>query len=178
MGCAAAHPFAQSCVGSKKGEPPYWRDVGTIDSYWEANIDLTATAPLLNLYDTRWPIWTYQAQLAPAKFVHNEVERRGMAIESLVSGGSIISGQVLRSVLFSSVRVHSYAQIEWSVLLPEVEIGRGARLNRVVVDHGCRIPDGMVIGHDAQLDAERFFRTDNGITLVTPPMLARLGVQS
>lgn len=104
MGCAAAHPFAQSCVGSKKGEPPYWRDVGTIDSYWEANIDLTATEPLLNLYDTRWPIWTYQAQLAPAKFVHNETERRGVAIESLVSGGSIISGQVLRSVLFSSVR--------------------------------------------------------------------------
>ena len=173
-GCAAAHPFAQSAVTSGSGEEPYWRDVGTIDSYWDANIDLTATDPLLNLYDTRWPVWTYQAQLAPAKFVHNQPDRRGMAIESLVSGGSIISGQVLRSVLFSSVRVHSYTSVEWSVLLPEVEVGRHVRLNRVVVDHGCNIPDGMVIGFDAKLDAERFFRTENGITLVTREMLAKL----
>jgi glucose-1-phosphate adenylyltransferase len=173
-GQAVAHPFEMSCVLSKPGEAPYWRDVGTIDSYWDANIDLTATEPLLNLYDTRWPVWTYQPQLAPAKFVHNEPERRGMAIESLVSGGSIISGEVLRSVLFSSVRVHSHTKVEWSVLLPEVEIGRHVRLNRVVIDRGCHIPDGMVIGHDAEADAQRFFRTEKGITLVTRAMLDKL----
>ena len=174
MAQAAAHPFELSCVGTQPGQAPYWRDVGTIDSYWDANIDLTATDPLLNLYDKNWPVWTYQPQLAPAKFVHNEPERRGNAIESLISGGSIISGQVLRSVLFSSVRVHSYSLVEWSVLLPEVEIGRHVRLNRVVIDRGCRIPDGMVIGHDAEADAKRFFRTDSGITLVTAAMLAAL----
>jgi glucose-1-phosphate adenylyltransferase len=174
MAQAAAHPFELSCVGTQPGQAPYWRDVGTIDSYWDANIDLTATDPLLNLYDRNWPVWTYQPQLAPAKFVHNEPERRGNAIESLISGGSIISGQVLRSVLFSSVRVHSYSLVEWSVLLPEVEIGRHVRLNRVVIDRGCRIPDGMVIGHDAEADAKRFFRTDSGITLVTAAMLAAL----
>ncbi|MBT9597459.1 MAG: glucose-1-phosphate adenylyltransferase [Vitreoscilla sp.] len=174
LGQAAAHPFELSCVGTQPGQVPYWRDVGTIDSYWDANIDLTATDPLLNLYDRNWPVWTYQPQLAPAKFVHNEPERRGNAIESLISGGSIISGQVLRSVLFSSVRVHSHSLVEWSVLLPEVEIGRHVRLNRVVIDRGCRIPDGMVIGHDAEADAKRFFRTDSGITLVTAAMLAAL----
>ena len=174
MGQAAAHPFALSCVGSPAGQAPYWRDVGTIDSYWDANIDLTATDPLLNLYDTRWPIWTYQPQLAPAKFVHNQPGRCGHAVESLVSGGSIISGQVLRSVLFSGVRVHSYASVEWSVLLPEVQVGRHVRLRRVVVDHGCSLPDGLVIGEDAQADAQRFYRTENGITLVTAEMLARL----
>jgi glucose-1-phosphate adenylyltransferase len=173
-GQASAHPFALSCVGGTPGEAPYWRDVGTIDSYWDANIDLTATDPLLNLYDTRWPIWTYQPQLAPAKFVHNQAERRGAAIESLVSGGCIVSGQVLRSVLFSAVRVHSHAQVEWSVLLPGVEVGRRAQLNRVVVDRGCHIPDGLVVGFDAQHDADRFHRTDNGITLITAAMLARL----
>ena len=174
LGQAAAHPFAMSCVTSTAGEQPYWRDVGTIDSFWDANIDLTATEPLLNLYDARWPVWTYQPQLAPAKFVHNQDERRGTAVVSLVSGGSIISGQILRSVLFSSVRVHSWSQVQWSVLLPEVEVGRRVRLNRVVVDRGCHIPDGMVIGEDPQLDAQRFFRTDNGITLVTRAMLAAL----
>jgi glucose-1-phosphate adenylyltransferase len=175
-GNAAAHPFALSCVGTSPGAVPYWRDVGTIDSYWDANIDLTATEPLLNLYDTRWPIWTHQAQLAPAKFVHNEPGRRGLAIESLVSGGSIISGSVLRSVLFSAVRVHSHASVEWSVLLPGVEVGRHVRLRRVVVDRGCTIPDGLVIGEDAQADAARFSRSDSGITLVTAEMLARLAV--
>jgi glucose-1-phosphate adenylyltransferase len=172
--CAAAHPFALSCVTSREGETPYWRDVGTIDSYWDANIDLTATEPLLNLYDTRWPIWTHQPQLAPAKFVHNQDDRRGMAIESLVSGGSIISGKVFRSVLFSGVRVHSYSNVDWSVLLPDVEVGRHVRLNRVVIDRGCVIPDHMVIGEDAASDARRFFRTERGITLVTRPMLAAL----
>jgi glucose-1-phosphate adenylyltransferase len=174
LGQAAAHPFALSCVTSTADEQPYWRDVGTIGSFWDANIDLTATEPLLNLYDTRWPIWTYQPQLAPAKFVHNQDDRRGMAVESLVSGGSIISGNVLRSVLFSSVRVHSYSSVEWSVLLPGVVVGRHVRLNRVVVDRDCHIPDGMAIGEDAALDAQRFFRTDSGITLVTKAMLDAL----
>jgi glucose-1-phosphate adenylyltransferase len=174
MGQAAAHPFALSCVGNQRGQPPYWRDVGTIDSYWDANIDLTATEPLLNLYDTRWPIWTHQPQLAPAKFVHNEPDRRGVAIESLISGGSIISGEVLRSVLFSSVRVHSHSDVQWSVLLPEVVVGRHVRLQRVVVDHGCHLPDGLQVGFDPESDAQRFFRTDNGITLVTQGMLRAL----
>ncbi len=173
-GNASAHPFSLSCVGTKPDEEPYWRDVGTIDAYWDANIDLTATVPLLNLYDTNWPIWTYQPQLPPAKFVHNTDTRRGMAVESMVSGGSIISGHVFRSVLFSSVRVHSYASVNWSVLLPDVQVGRGVRLHRTVIDHGCEIPDGMVIGEDAEADAARFERSENGITLVTRDMLARL----
>ncbi len=170
-GLAVAHPFELSCVGSKIGQAPYWRDVGTIDAYWDANIDLTATDPLLNLYDTNWPIWTYQPQLPPAKFVHNEPDRRGMAIESLVSGGCIVSGSVFRSTLFSNVRVHSHAQVNWSVVLPGVEIGRGARINRAVIDRDCHIPDGMVIGEDAAADAARFYRTESGITLITRDML-------
>jgi glucose-1-phosphate adenylyltransferase len=173
-GNAAAHPFALSAVGTRVNEEPYWRDVGTIDAYWDANIDLTATDPQLNLYDTRWPIWTYQAQLPPAKFVHNQADRRGMAIESVVSGGCIVSGMVERSVLFSSVRVHSYASVAWSVLLPETQVGRGARLTRCVIDRGCMIPDGMVIGEDPVLDAQRFMRSENGITLVTRAMLDKL----
>ena len=173
-GDAVAHPFSMSCVGTKPGQEPYWRDVGTIDAYWDANIDLTATDPHLNMYDTRWPIWTYQAQLPPAKFVHNADDRRGMAVESLVSGGCIVSGHVFRSVLFSSVRVHSYASVNWSVLLPLVKVGRGVRLNRVVVDRGCVLPDGIVIGEDAAEDARRVYRTANGITLVTQAMLDAL----
>ena len=173
-GCATAHPFALSCVSSQPEQEPYWRDVGTIDAYWDANIDLTATVPLLDLYDKRWPIWTYQSQLPPAKFVHNQDDRRGLAIESLVSGGCIVSGAVFRSVLFSSVRVHSHASVNWSVLLPDVQVGRGARLMRVIVDHGCTIPEGLVIGEDAAEDARRFRRSENGITLVTRAMLARL----
>jgi glucose-1-phosphate adenylyltransferase len=174
QGQAVAHPFEYSCVGARIGEAPYWRDVGTIDAYWDANIDLTATDPLLNLYDTNWPIWTYQPQLPPAKFVHNQEDRRGVAVESLVSGGCIISGAVFRSVLFSSVRVHSYSAVNWSVLLPGVQVGRHARLTRVVVDRDCVIPDGMVIGEDADADAEHFYRTESGITLVTRDMLRRL----
>jgi glucose-1-phosphate adenylyltransferase len=171
LGKAAAHPFELSCVGRRLGCEPYWRDVGTIDAYWDANIDLTATDPLLNLYDTRWPIWTYQPQLPPAKFVHNADDRRGMAIESLVSGGCIVSGSVFRSVLFSQVRVHSHSSVNWSVLLPGVTVGRGVRLNRTIVDRGCQIPDGLVIGEDPQQDAARFHRTGNGVTLVTREMI-------
>ena len=174
MGRAAAHPFELSCVGCRLGAEPYWRDVGTIDAYWDANIDLTATDPLLNLYDTRWPIWTYQPQLPPAKFVHNQDDRRGLAIESTVSGGCIVSGAVFRSLLFSQVRVHSYSSVNWSVLLPSVTVGRHARLNRCVVDRACTIPDGMVIGENPEEDAKRFHRSENGIVLVTRDMLARL----
>ena len=173
-GNALAHPFAMSCVGTKPGQEPYWRDVGTIDAYWDANIDLTATDPLLNMDDTQWPIITYQPQLPPAKFVHNQDDRRGMAIESLTSGGCIISGRVFRTVLFSSVRVHSYSVVNWSVLLPLVEVGRGVRLNRVIVDRGCVLPDGIVIGEDPAEDARRFYRTDAGVTLVTQAMLDAL----
>jgi glucose-1-phosphate adenylyltransferase len=174
QGCVLAHPFSMSCVGVRDGLPPYWRDVGTIDAYWDANIDLTATDPQLNLYDRMWPIWTHQSQLPPAKFVHNMGERRGTAIESVVSGGCIVSGSVYRSVLFSIARVHSYSQVNWSVLLPEAEVGRHARLTRVVVDRGVRIPDGLVVGENAEDDARRFYRSENGIVLITAEMIERL----
>ncbi len=174
-GVAIAHPFNESYVGEDESAS-YWRDVGTIDAYWEANMDLTATNPSLNLYDKLWPILTYQEQLPPAKFVHNQMGRCGMAIESMVSGGCIISGRLNRSMLFSSCRIHSYAEIEWSVLLPEVEVGRRARLTRCVVDHGCQIPDGMIIGEDEVEDARRFMRSESGITLITREMLDALRV--
>jgi glucose-1-phosphate adenylyltransferase len=173
-GDARASTFADSCIGYRLGQgDPYWRDVGTVDAYYEANIDLTATTPSLDMYDTSWPIWTYQEQLAPAKFVHNWQNRRGIALESLVSGGCIISGELNRSLLFSQCRVHSYASVDGSVLLPEVEVGRGARLHNCVIDRGCRIPEGTVIGENPEVDARRFYRTARGITLVTPDMLAR-----
>jgi glucose-1-phosphate adenylyltransferase len=172
-GAAMAHPFSRSCVKREPGLPEYWRDVGTIDAYWEANIDLTATTPELDMYDTAWPIWTYQEQLAPAKFVHDAPDRRGTAVQSLVSGGCIISGTLHRSLLFSKCRVHSWARLEGAVLLPEVEVGRRARLTNVVIDRGVRIPEGLVIGEDPAEDARRFLRTERGITLVTRAMLAR-----
>jgi len=174
QGVAYAQPFAEACVRSQGDGEAYWRDVGTIDAYWEANIDLTATQPQLDLYDQNWPIWTYQEQLPPAKFVHNAGDRRGSAIESMVSGGCIISGELNRSLLFSSVRVHSWAKVNWSVLLPKVVVGRHARLTKVVVDRSCVIPDDLVVGEDPELDARRFHRTDSGVTLITRPMLARL----
>jgi glucose-1-phosphate adenylyltransferase len=174
QGVVYAQPFDDACVRSEDGEAPYWRDVGTIDAYWEANIDLTATKPQLNLYDRNWPIWTYQEQLPSAKFVHNEADRRGVAIESMVSGGCIISGGLFRSLLFSNCRVHSWSQVNWSVLLPGVQVGRRARLTKVVVDRGCRIPDEMIVGEDPEEDALRFRRTPNGVTLITRPMLAKL----
>ena len=176
-GVARAHSFARSCVHAPeeaKEKENYWRDAGTLDAYWEANIDLTATDPALNLYDNSWPIWTYQQQLPPAKFVHNVGDRRGVAIESNVSGGCIISGELNRSLLFSSCRIHSYAKVDWSVLLPEVQIGRGARISRCIIDHAVVIPPGMVIGENAEEDAKRFRRTPNGITLVTQQMLDRI----
>lgn len=174
-GVAAAHHFVDSCVTTSKSSAPYWRDVGTIDAYWEANIDLTAVEPELDMYDTRWPIWTYQEQLPPAKFVFNRDDRRGMAVDSLVSGGCIISGShVDRSLLFSRCRVNSYCRLSESILLPGVQVGRYSRLRRAIIDRGCVIPQGMVIGEDLIEDARRFERTENGITLVTQDMLDRL----
>lgn len=173
-GQVVAHFFQDSCVYNSEKVPAYWRDVGTIDAYWEANIDLTATVPELNLYDRSWPIWTYQEQLPPAKFVHNEANRRGEAIESSVSAGCILSGSVHNSLLFSNCRVHSYTQIHGAVLLPEVQVGRNVRLTKVVVDRGCRIPDGLVVGEDPAEDARRFYRSEGGVTLITPRMLEKL----
>lgn len=173
-GQVVAHFFQDSCVYNSEKAPAYWRDVGTIDAYWEANIDLTATVPELNLYDRSWPIWTYQEQLPPAKFVHNEANRRGEAIESSVSAGCILSGSVHNSLLFSNCRVHSYTQIHGAVLLPEVQVGRNVRLTKVVVDWGCRIPDGLVVGEDPDDDARRFYRSEGGVTLITPRMLEKL----
>ena len=173
-GQVVAHFFQDSCVYNSEKAPAYWRDVGTIDAYWEANIDLTATVPELNLYDRSWPIWTDQEQLPPAKFVHNEANRRGEAIESSVSAGCILSGSVHTSLLFSNCRVHSYTQIHGAVLLPEVQVGRNVRLTKVVVDRGCRIPDGLVVGEDPDDDARRFYRSEGGVTLITPRMLEKL----
>ncbi|MFZ2628918.1 MAG: glucose-1-phosphate adenylyltransferase [Rugosibacter sp.] len=170
-----AHSFADSCVGMDSSGIPYWRDVGTIDAYWEANLELTKVTPELNMYDETWPIWTHQEQLPPAKFVFDDDDgRRGTAIDSLVSGGTIISGAaVYRSLLFSRVRVHSYAQVEDSVILPDVTIGRHARLRRVILDKHCHIPEGMSIGFDPEADRQRFHVNGNGITLVTPEMLGQ-----
>jgi glucose-1-phosphate adenylyltransferase len=174
-GEAVAHPFGLSCVKSSTKAPAYWRDVGTIDAYWAANLDLTRTVPELDMYDREWPIWTYQEQLPPAKFVFDDDRRRGMAVDSLVSGGCIISGTLVRrSVLFSKVRLHSYSRVEESVLLPEVDVGRHCHLRKVVIDTGCHIPDGMSIGLDPTEDARRFFRTEQGVVLVTRAMLERL----
>ncbi len=169
-----AHRFSDSCVISQPGEAPYWRDVGTVDAYWEANMELTKVTPDLNLYDENWPIWTYQAQLPPAKFVFDDEIRRGSAVDSLVSGGCIISGaSVKRSLLFSNVYVHSYAEVSDSVILPDVDIGRGAVLHRAVVDKGCKIPEDLVVGRDPVEDAKRFHVTKKGITLITPDMLGQ-----
>jgi len=168
-----AHRFTDSCVGAAGGNY-YWRDVGTVDAYWEGNMELTKVVPELNLYDRQWPIWTYQEQLPPAKFVFDNEERSGRAVDSLVSGGCIISGaKVSNSVLFSDVRVNSYSTIEGSVILPKVDIGRYVTLNRVIVDKGVRIPDGMEIGVDPEEDRKRFHVTEKGITLVTPDMLGQ-----
>jgi len=168
-----AHRFTDSCVGAKDGNH-YWRDVGTIDAYWEANMELTKVIPELNLYDKEWPIWTYQEQLPPAKFVFNDEGRTGKATDSLVSGGCIISGSaVTSSVLFSDVRVHSYCEIEASVILPKVKVNRNVVLKNAVIDRGCIIPEGMQIGVDLALDAKRFYVSEKGITLVTPDMLGQ-----
>jgi glucose-1-phosphate adenylyltransferase len=169
-----AHRFGDSCVVSEDGQP-YWRDVGTVDAYWEANMELTRVTPALDLYDEVWPIWTHQEQLPPAKFVFDDDGRRGMAIDSLVSGGDIISGAVVRrSLLFSNVRVDNRSVIEDCVVLPDVTVGADVTLNKVIVDKRCVIPDGMRIGVDRSEDEARGFHiTERGITLVTPDKLGQ-----
>ncbi|MBL8566779.1 MAG: glucose-1-phosphate adenylyltransferase [Hyphomicrobiaceae bacterium] len=174
-GKAVAHHFSQSCVRASPELPVYWRDVGTVDAYWQANIDLTEVVPELDLYDKSWPIWTDALITPPAKFVHDVEGRRGSAVQSLVSGGCIVSGSsVRRSLLFTGVHVHSFARVENAVILPDVQIGRDAILRDVIIDRGVTIPTGLVIGEDPEVDAARFHRTANGISLVTQNMIDRL----
>ena len=171
-GLAAAHRFEDSSVKTTPDAEPYWRDVGTIDAYWAANLDLVRPTPSLDIYDPNWPIWTYQQQVPPAKFVFDDDDRRGVAVDSMVSGGCIISGaQLRRSLLFSSVRVNSYAQACDAVVLPEVQVGRYARLNKVVIDRGVRIPENLVVGEDPDLDEKRFYRSEGGVVLISADML-------
>jgi glucose-1-phosphate adenylyltransferase len=172
---AVAHRFTQSCVRSGVEPGVYWRDVGTLDAYWKANIDLTDVIPELDLFDMEWPIWTYGEITPPAKFVHDLDGRRGQAVSSLVSGGCIISGASLRrSLLFTGVRAHSFSIVENTVALPYANIGRSARLRNVIVDRGVRIPNDLVVGEDPVEDARRFRRTDDGICLITQLMLDKL----
>ncbi|HEX8419037.1 MAG TPA: glucose-1-phosphate adenylyltransferase [Sphingomonas sp.] len=176
-GRAQAHRFAASCVRSTEEPGAYWRDVGTVDAYWAANLDLTDVVPELDLYDRSWPLWTYSEITPPAKFVHDIDGRRGSAVASLVSGDCIVSGaSIHRSLLFTGVRAHSFAMLDEAVVLPHCHIGRGSRLRRVVIDRGVVIPDGLVVGDDPLVDAQRFRRTDKGICLITQPMIDRLDV--
>jgi len=168
-----AHRFSDSCVNITNGIP-YWRDVGTLDAYWEANMELTRVVPDLNLYDRDWPIWSYLEQTPPAKFVFDDDGRRGMAVDSLISGGCIVSGsEVRRSVLFSNVHVQNYCEIEDSVILPNVEIGNNVTLRRVVVDKRCRLPSGLAAGVDPEADRKRFHVTDRGVTVIVPESLGQ-----
>jgi glucose-1-phosphate adenylyltransferase len=174
-GKAVAHRFTTSCIRAAEEIEEYWRDVGTLDAYFDANLDLTDTVPKLNLYDRDWPIWTDAVVAAPAKFVHDEDGRRGFAVSSLVSGDCIVSGsEVRRSLLFTGVKIGSFSNVKEAVILPYCNIGRGARLNRVIIDSGVRIPEGMVIGEDPVLDAQRFRRSEKGVVLVTRDMMAKL----
>jgi len=163
-----SYPFRDAMGGQA-----YWRDVGTVDSFWEANLELIGITPDLNLYDDEWPIWTYQSQSPPAKFIFDNEDRRGMAVDSMVSGGCIISGaSVKHSLLFSGVTVHSYSALEDCVVLPDAEIGEHCRLRKVVIDSDCVIPEGTNIGYDTKADAEKYYVSPGGVTLVTPDMLA------
>jgi len=174
-GKAIAHPFSRSCVRSGLEDKPYWRDVGTVDAFWQANVDLTDFNPELDLYDNAWPIWTYSELTAPAKFIRNEDGRRGQAVSSMVSGGCIISGSSLdRCFLFTGVRTHSFSQLEGVVAMPYAQINRNARLRNVVIDRGVVIPEGLIVGEDPDADAKRFRRTANGICLITQSMIDRL----
>jgi glucose-1-phosphate adenylyltransferase len=177
-GKAVAHSFTNSCVRSESEKGAYWRDVGTVDAYWAANVDLTAVVPDLDIYDQDWPIWTYNEVTPPAKFVHDEDGRRGLAISSLVSGACIVSGASLRKTLLSTgARVNSFANVENAVILPRVDVGRSARLRNVVIDAEVKIPEGLVVGEDPELDAKRFRRTEHGICLITQPMIDKLSDQ-
>ncbi len=174
-GKAVAHRFTDSCIRAAEEIGEYWRDVGTLDAYFDANLDLTDVVPKLNLYDRDWPIWTDQIIAAPAKFVHDEEGRRGMAISSLISQDCIVSGALARrSLLFTGVKMGSFSAVNEGVILPYCNIGRGARLDRVIVDAGVRIPEGLVVGEDPAEDARRFRRTASGVCLITKDMIARL----
>jgi glucose-1-phosphate adenylyltransferase len=175
-GKAVTHRFSHSCVRSENEREAYWRDVGTLDAYWSANIDLTDVVPQLDLYDRDWPIWTYAKMTPPAKFVHDIDGRRGSCVSSLVSGGCIVSGSFLRhALLCDDVHVHSFGHITHSILLPFVDVGQRAQLSKVIVDAGVRVPEGLVVGEDPALDASRFRRTENGVCLITQAMIDRLG---
>ncbi len=163
-----AYPF----LDLQNGSQSYWRDVGTIDAYWSANMELIGVKPNLNLYDKTWPIWTYQEQTPPAKFVFDEEDRRGTAIDSMISGGCVVSGATVRhSLLFSNVRVNSYSIIQDSIVLPDVNIGRHCRITRAIIEKGCDIPEGTIIGENHEEDAARFHISSGGVVLVTPEML-------
>ena len=178
-GRAVAHPYTRSCIRSTPLAPPYWRDVGTVDAYFAANLDLTEVVPDLDMYDQAWPIWTYSEMTAPAKFVHDAEGRRGTALTSLVSGGCIVSGSLLRqSLLFTGVRMHSFSRVQRAVVLPNVDIGRYVRLSDVVIDRGVHIPDGLVVGEDPEQDAARFRRTAKGVCLITQQMIDRMSVRN
>lgn len=179
-GKAMAHLFSDSCITSGLEEEPYWRDVGTIDAFWSANIDLTDFTPKLDIYDNSWPIWTYSEITPPAKFIHDEADRRGLAVSSLISGGCIVSGSEVRnSLLFTGVRTHSYSALEKVVALPYSQVHRNARLTNVVLDRGVEIPAGLVIGEDPEEDAKWFRVSEGGVVLVTKSMMdqraAKLG---
>ena len=170
-----AHRFERSCIPNEGHPEPYWRDVGGVDSYWEANMDLITVRPALNIYDVTWPITTHSEQLPPAKFVHAGEMRNGVALSSLVSGGCIISGaHVHHSLLSSRVSIHSHARIDGAMVLPNCDIGRHARLRRCILARDCRIPEGLVVGENPEEDARRFCRTESGVTLISQPMLDRL----
>ncbi len=180
QGKAMAHKFSESCVKSGLEEEPYWRDVGTIDAFWRANIDLTDFIPKLDLYDNAWPIWTYAELVPPAKFIHDEDGRRGMAVSSLVAGDCIVSGSEVRnSLLFTGCRTHSFSSLDHAVVLPYVRVHRSARLSRCVIDRGVVIPEGLVVGEDPKEDAKWFRSSEGGIVLITQEMLdkraAKLG---
>jgi glucose-1-phosphate adenylyltransferase len=174
-GKAVAHKFTDSCIRAAEEIEEYWRDVGTLDAYFEANLDLTDVVPKLNMYDRDWRIWTDQVVAAPAKFVHDEEGRRGHAISSLISQDCIVSGATAhRSLLFTGVKMGSFSSVSEGVILPYSNIGRGARLSRVIIDSGVRIPENLVVGEDPILDAKRFRRTENGVCLITKPMIDKL----
>lgn len=174
-GKAQAHRFTKSCVKSEGEEEAYWRDVGTLDAYMEANLDLTSLEPALNLYDNDWPIWTYSELVPGAKFIHDEVGRRGAAVNSVISGGCIISGaRVDQSLLFTGCYIHSYSSLKRCIVLPYVDVGEVCQLTNVVIDRGVKIPRGLAVGNDPELDAKRFYRTKHGVCLITQPMIDKL----
>ncbi len=165
-----AYPFRDE----ETGKQAYWRDVGTVDAFWEANLELIGVTPELNLYDDQWPIWTYQEQLPPAKFIFDDDDRRGMAVDSMVSGGCIVSGALVRhSLLFSNVKIHSRSTVESSVVLPDVDIGHDCKISRAIIDKGCHIPPNTVIGEDLEEDAKHYFVSPGGVVLVTPEMMGQ-----